>query len=92
MENLKKCFSNKFLERVLELGYVLPINDEKFYLVFTNTNNNKAAFIDKVNKSIAITELTVLDHNNLTLEHKEVVNEGCNESTAIWILNKLKES
>ena len=91
MENLKRSFSNKFLERVQELGSILPINDEKFYLVF-NSYNSEAAFIQYKGKdSIAVSELAVLDYSFLKLKTKEVIEEGCNEGDTIWILKNLHD-
>lgn len=91
MENLKKSFSDKFLEKIQELGFVLPVNDEKFYLVF-KPENKKAAFVQyKDRDSIAVSELMVLDYNFLSLRTKEVIEEDCNEGQTIWILKDLHD-
>ena len=89
MENLKNTFSDKFLDRVQELGYVLPVNDEKFYLVL-KSKNNEAAFVQYKGKdSITVSELIVRDYNFLSLKTKEVIEEDCNEGQVIWILKNL---
>lgn len=91
MENLKRSFSDKFLEKVLQLGEIFPVNDEKFRVVF-RPENNKAAFIYYKGKdSIAVTALKVNNYQPLNFQTDELIEDSCNEGEAIWILKNLSE-
>lgn len=90
MENLKRSFSEKFLEYVKSIGSILAINDESFYIVF-NSRNNRAAFVKfKGKEEITVKSMTVKNYDFLTFDtDNEITETNCNEGHALWILKSL---
>lgn len=93
MENLKKSFSNKFLEKVLELGEILPDYDDQFFYLLFKPNNDRAAAVHFEEKDlISVTELAVESYKPLEINctYDGLEEEG-NEGNAIWTLKLLHD-
>lgn len=92
MENLKKSFSDKFLEKVKELGDVLPVNDEMFFIVFKPENGRAALVHYKKKDQITVDELCVNEYQPLVMHHTlNGLKEDGNEGHAIWSLKQIRD-